>query len=229
MEHPILTKQFLIQQYVEMNKTQKEIAKEIHVSSPLVGIWMKKHGIKARNAGRQRPELVGKKIGSLKVLSSHESNSPKHPMWNCLCDCGQTCLASSNELCRNKRISCQNCSRKRTGEFLWKGKGEISGHFWNSIVWSGKTRNLDFNITLDYAWSLYIEQDKKCAITGCPIAISRNNQNTASLDRIDSSKGYVIGNVQWLHKRVNIMKSDMSEEELKKWCRLILDYQTGEK
>jgi hypothetical protein len=45
---------------------------------------------------------------------------------------------------------------------------------------------------------------------------------SASLDRIDSSKGYVKGNVQWTHKTVNIMKQAMSDEELIDWCKVIV-------
>jgi len=44
---------------------------------------------------------------------------------------------------------------------------------------------------------------------------------TASLDRIDSSKGYVLDNVQWVHKRVNFLKRDYSEKELLFWCNAI--------
>ena len=36
---------------------------------------------------------------------------------------------------------------------------------------------------------------------------------TASLDRIDSSKGYIKGNVQWVHKNINYMKQEMTNEE----------------
>ena len=36
---------------------------------------------------------------------------------------------------------------------------------------------------------------------------------TASLDRIDSKKGYIEGNVQWVHKNVNKMKMDLDEKE----------------
>jgi hypothetical protein len=45
---------------------------------------------------------------------------------------------------------------------------------------------------------------------------------TASLDRIDSSKGYIIGNVQWAHKMVNRMKNDMPQEEFIEFCRDII-------
>ena len=46
--------------------------------------------------------------------------------------------------------------------------------------------------------------------------------NNHSLDRIDSKKGYVKGNVQWVHKTVNRLKMDLSEEELMYWCNLIV-------
>lgn len=38
---------------------------------------------------------------------------------------------------------------------------------------------------------------------------------TASLDRIDSTKGYVEENVQWVHKDVNFMKSNLTEQRFK--------------
>jgi hypothetical protein len=50
---------------------------------------------------------------------------------------------------------------------------------------------------------------------------SATSKVTASLDRIDSSKGYVEGNVQWVHKRINIMKNDLSDSEFIEWCRVV--------
>lgn len=47
------------------------------------------------------------------------------------------------------------------------------------------------------------------------------SHGTASLDRIDSSKGYIEGNVQWVHKYVNVMKWDFSMEEFLDICRKI--------
>lgn len=32
-------------------------------------------------------------------------------------------------------------------------------------------------------------------------------------------------NVQWVHKDVNIMKNDWSDEEYILWCSIIADYQ----
>jgi len=50
---------------------------------------------------------------------------------------------------------------------------------------------------------------------------------TASVDRIDSSIGYVMGNIQWVHKDINKMKSDFSQELFIAWCGLVASHQQG--
>jgi len=45
--------------------------------------------------------------------------------------------------------------------------------------------------------------------------------NTASLDRIDSSKGYESGNIQWVHKQLNNMKQALPENEFFEWIKLV--------
>lgn len=47
-------------------------------------------------------------------------------------------------------------------------------------------------------------QEMKCALTGWDIDAMTVSNNTASLDRINSLEGYVVGNVQWVHKMVNM-------------------------
>lgn len=60
----------------------------------------------------------------------------------------------------------------------------------------------------------------------CPvfkIPFERKTRFSASLDKIDPSKGYVKGNVQVISKLANLMKSDASEEELKTFAKWILN------
>lgn len=47
-----------------------------------------------------------------------------------------------------------------------------------------------------------------------------------SLDRIDSNKGYVEGNVQWVHKDVNMMKQSYSNERFIGICCMIALHQS---
>lgn len=44
----------------------------------------------------------------------------------------------------------------------------------------------------------------------------------ASLDRIDSSQGYIKGNVQWVHKDINKMKFDLSQDRFLELCNIIV-------
>lgn len=46
---------------------------------------------------------------------------------------------------------------------------------------------------------------------------------SASLDRIDSSKGYEQGNVQWVHKDINNMKQSFSQDKFIDWCKKVVN------
>jgi hypothetical protein len=47
---------------------------------------------------------------------------------------------------------------------------------------------------------------------------------TASVDRIDSSKGYIKGNVQWVHKTINKMKWGYSQGEFIEFCEAVVKH-----
>lgn len=46
----------------------------------------------------------------------------------------------------------------------------------------------------------------------------------ASLDRIDSSKGYIEGNVQWVTYQANLSKHVMTMKQLYEFCRKVLNH-----
>lgn len=80
------------------------------------------------------------------------------------------------------------------------------------------------NLTLEHLRDLWTG---KCVVTGLPITLPEWNdgksdmRTTASLDRIDSSKGYVIGNVQWVSGCINLAKQDMTNEQIVEWVQWI--------
>ena len=107
---------------------------------------------------------------------------------------------------------------KRHGN--WRGCGIVSGSYWNGVKIGSKKRDFKIEISIEDAWLKFLKQNGKCALTGLSL-----NEKNFSLDRIDSREHYTIDNVQWLHKDVNHMKWDLSEKELRKWCKLICAYQ----
>lgn len=113
---------------------------------------------------------------------------------------------------------------------LWKGGEIIPASLFYEYKHGAIRRNMLFDITLQDIEDLYKHQNGICAISGVKLKISacRNKakESTASLDRIDSSKGYTKDNIQWVHKIVNNMKWDFEQNEFIKWCKVIASYQS---
>jgi hypothetical protein len=64
----------------------------------------------------------------------------------------------------------------------------------------------------------------KCAITGVPIYTKSRKikaPDTASLDRIDSSLGYIKGNVQFVAYAVNLAKNDFTQDVITQFFKSI--------
>lgn len=101
--------------------------------------------------------------------------------------------------------------------------GKLYRCFFNEIKGAAKIRKIDFNLTIEQIWYLYEKQNGKCALSGIKIDFGKQAKlpNTASLDRIDSLKPYIIDNVQWLHKDVNKMKMNLDQDRFIHLCKLI--------
>lgn len=179
--------------------------------------------------GYPTKDETGNVYGKLKVikLSGNESKR-KLKKWICECECGNTTEVLGSNL-RNKGTKSCGCIRKDNDSHFKKGGfGKITGAYWSILRSRFKPEDKDRQITLEYIWNLFLKQNGKCALSGIDIElVSRYAKNysgqTASLDRIDSSKGYIIGNVQWTHKTVNIIKWSLSQEEFLNFCRLVAD------
>lgn len=94
----------------------------------------------------------------------------------------------------------------------------------SQIQWDARDRKIEFNLTIEYLWELYLLQKKKCALTGedlCFGKYTKDISRTASLDRVDSAKGYIVGNVQWVHKDINLIKGQYSQSYFISLCRRV--------
>jgi hypothetical protein len=85
---------------------------------------------------------------------------------------------------------------------------------------------MEFTIDPDYLWAVFQQQKGRCPYSGIVLKIPTSNNKSsgnASLDRIDNKLGYVYGNVQWVEKRINAMKSNLPESEFLELCRLVAE------
>lgn len=67
------------------------------------------------------------------------------------------------------------------------------------------------DITEEYLNEMYKAQEGKCYYSGIPFS----KDCRPSVDRIDSNKGYIKGNIVICEDKINVMKSNLSIKEFK--------------
>jgi hypothetical protein len=152
----------------------------------------------------------------------------------CRCKCGVVTNVDAYTLVAGKSNGCKLCSLPRSTDKnpSWKGYEEIPLSWFNGFKRRSKR---EFEITIEDVWELYLKQDKKCMLTGMDISFKNTRTRgykelgtscTASIDRIDSSKGYILSNIQLVHKDVNIMKNAFDQSYLISLCKAVVDWNT---
>lgn len=87
---------------------------------------------------------------------------------------------------------------------------------YNRLKNRAKQKSIEFNLTLTDLNNLPIPIT--CPVLGIPLRTERGRQtdNSISIDRIDSSKGYTINNIIVVSWKANRLKSNASLIEMRK-------------
>lgn len=214
------------EEYKKQGLTFVEIALKMGCSMVVAQRRFKELGIQKHNI-HNFEAIVGKQFGNITIIDFMGYDKIQHTHnYTARCGCGKMMTIRYNNLCRTKSCGCiKQCNEKSA---LWKGHGEISSRVWTSIKTSAKIRKIEFCISIEYIWDLFLEQKGKCALTGRELILKTPSQcysqRTASLDRIDNTKGYIIGNVQWIHKDINWMKGKFPLDTFLKVCKDVASY-----
>lgn len=173
----------------------------------------------------KQEDLTGKRFHKGFVISLEGCDQKGHRIWQLQCDCGNQYNARTESLNSGNTKSC-GCLPLRLGKEHphYKGHGDLSGDYWSKLQRGAQSRNIQFDISIETAWQLYLDQEKKCALTGWAIELSDSNkkEQTASLDRKDSNGNYTHDNIQWVHKDVNRIKQHYSQAYLFDICEAII-------
>lgn len=166
----------------------------------------------------------GRTVGLWTILAFHSctakgSTRNYETRWLDRRGCGAEVPVSKSNLISNQSLGCRNRLARRGQESSsWKGLGTVPGRKWSRMRAGARTRNLEVSVDFSYVCSILEKQEFKCALTGRTLDPAVDG----SIDRIDSTKGYVEGNIQWLHKHVNRAKSDLSEDAFLELCREVV-------
>lgn len=137
---------------------------------------------------------------------SHYNRSKKHY-------CSNLCLSKAN-------IIHGLASKKLTG------KQDKRYRIWSNASKRAKKKGFEFNITIDDI----PEIPKYCIVLGIEIKENTTHaplDSSPSLDRIDSTKGYIKGNIRIISNRANRIKSDSTVEELELILKDMKSYESS--
>jgi hypothetical protein len=127
--------------------------------------------------------------------------------------------------CRSMKFRSLSECRHKTGRADYKDichailpkKMSLNGYL-KKVMSQTANRNLEFSLTVEDLESCFIKQDHMCPYTGMYI---QYQDGSASLDRIDSSRGYVVDNIQWVYKPINFMKGSFTHDRFIELCSLV--------
>jgi hypothetical protein len=232
-----INKNYLIEEYSNKKRSSIEIAKDIGCKPITIRKRLEEYGIKIRTYSEAKiKDLVDSKFKNWKVVSFNNTFDGK-AFWNCECECGNKQILKTIEL-SNKRNNVKRCKKCIKFNSNYKGGEYITGTEFKNLRYGAKNRNLEFSITIQDIENLYEQQNKKCSFTGKNLFFDstvRNGDQTkigdlkiirgnASVDRINSSKGYTLDNIQIVDKDINMAKQTKSDEDFIKMCCEVADY-----
>jgi len=158
-------------------------------------------------------------FGDLTVINESVSLGSKNGaeiLTKCKCGTEKKIVAFYLLNGRVKSCGCQK-NRSKDGHPNWKG-GSLFFPISKYNKLKRNTKYFDFNVSYDDLIILAENQDYKCNLSGMQLTC-----DNFSIDRIDSSRGYDISNIQYIHKDINIMKNSYSNEYFMWICKLICE------
>ena len=126
-----------------------------------------------------------------------------------------------------KKYKIKSNSREGRPHKKTKKFGEIHQSYICILKERSNRKNLTFNLNGNYLWKLFLKQNRCCSLSGIEIVfpkawgIRSKTQITASLDRIDSNKGYIKGNIQVISIICNHAKNNLTHNEMLEFCKIM--------
>lgn len=180
------------------------------------------------NTRHNLESFVGWKFGTKYVTGRwkyRDRGRWKEVMWETQCSCGsRPTFVRPSELLSGLYRSCVHCSaRKGANNPAYRGTVNIPMSYFSRLQRGlvRRTKTLSCELSIDDLQNLWNKSNGLCALSGLPISFT---ERTASIDRIDSSVGYTVENTQFVHKHINKMKMDLSEDLFKSLCASVTNW-----
>jgi len=213
-----IDRNLIIKMFLEGEKLSS-IGDILGITRSAVCYHAKRLGLPKRNKDK-KTRKPGDIVGRWELIERTVDHKNRG-LWKCKCSCGEICLVQSGSLNFGKSKHCKKCNDQWNSSL-------IPNRYWAAIICSAKARNLEFSLERESMEEMLKFQKFRCALSGLEIGFSNHwkehnkpKGSTASIDRIDSSKGYIDGNVWWVNKQINMMKQSLTVDEFLYFCKSV--------
>lgn len=180
------------------------------------------------NIKRRRVELIIRKIGLRRNFNFDIKNSESVTCPNC-----KNIFPKIkkyfyfNENGELNKTTCKECQKKKGAEYVSTSYESFLKNILRGIKSDIKRKykcDSEMDIDFEFLKGLYEKQEGKCAITGIKLEYEqvrgKKNLKNISVDRIDSKKGYIRGNIQLVCTWANLAKTNLSQDEFLDFIQL---------
>lgn len=160
---------------------------------------------------RALPLKIGDINGKLTIVNIPKERTKAGAIYTlCDCNCGHKNIRIRADIFRSGKFNnCPGCG-------IWSSFDKL-GYVYSSYKDCSKNRNIEFNLTKEdiskiiYNKCHYCNDPPEERLVKCHKKFKSIAYN--GIDRVDSSKGYIIGNVVTCCYKCNIAKSDLTYNE----------------
>lgn len=175
-------------------------------------------------------EWVDKSINGQKIIKKSKSLNG-FSRWVIQCGCGyqrDVCVSSFMKGKQQRCISCQIKGQTGPKHPHWRGGTHVPMTHFSKFKKSALKRKIEWSIQIKDIDDLYEKQKGICALSEEPLCFDHGGNTkiglgNASLDRIDSDKGYIKSNIQLVTKDCNMAKQKLSNEKFKMMCMAVVN------
>lgn len=167
--------------------------------------------------------LAGNRYGRLLVVEYSHTNESRVTCWRCVCDCGKEITVRRSALISGNTTSCGCYNREVVSLPLGVAATNKVEYFYKS---NAMKRGISYDLERSDFLNLIMSN---CYYCGTPpsnrLGVGFHGAvDYSGIDRLDSKKGYVLGNVVPCCKKCNFAKRSLTVDEFFAWINSVVNH-----
>jgi hypothetical protein len=190
--------------------------------------------------GRPGKDFTGLKFHRITVIrhipidemAKEYSHLRRESGWLCRCDCGVVKVIRTGNMLLTKSCGClvretSAENGRKSGTLIKDREQFLAGRVANYYRANARNRGLDWLLSKEHVRDLILSPCHYCKVSSSNTFNTRNSSGEVEslshngIDRVDSSKGYVDGNVVPCCKICNTAKLNLTVDEFYDWVRRV--------